>query len=179
MSREKIAIMGYRTLFEGSDIHYSNSGLQITPAKYINGYFMRLWSDAWPCSFRGTHIRSCTRRHSSWTEIWESAPRPTRMPTVFGVWQFCFDSMRQVSTDFLWTPYRPFVLSKTLHHFEAYTRPICYLRLYNQAQLLLMPILTLGKVHIGLQYILISHCPRHSILIRMGARHLTRIFLHT
>ena len=40
MSREKTAIMGYRTLFEGSGIHHSNSGLQITPAKYINGYFM-------------------------------------------------------------------------------------------------------------------------------------------
>ena len=32
--------MGYRTLFEGSGILHSNSGLQITPAKYINGYFM-------------------------------------------------------------------------------------------------------------------------------------------
>ena len=39
MSREKTAIMGYRTLFEGSGIHHSNSGLQIRPAKYINGYF--------------------------------------------------------------------------------------------------------------------------------------------
>ena len=33
MSREKTAIMGYRTLFEGSGILHSNSGLQITPAK--------------------------------------------------------------------------------------------------------------------------------------------------
>jgi len=40
MSHEKTAIMGYRTLFEGSGIHHSNSGSQITPAKYINGYFM-------------------------------------------------------------------------------------------------------------------------------------------
>jgi len=32
--------MGYRTLFEGSSIHYSNTGLQITPEKYINEYFM-------------------------------------------------------------------------------------------------------------------------------------------
>jgi len=40
MSREKTAIMGYRTLFEGSGIHHSNTGLHITPAKYINGYFM-------------------------------------------------------------------------------------------------------------------------------------------
>jgi len=39
------------------------------------------------------------------------------------------DSIRQVSTDFSWTPYRSLVLSKTFHYFEAYTRPICYLRL--------------------------------------------------
>jgi len=40
MSREKTAVMEYRTLFEGSGIHHSNTGLQITPVKYINGYFM-------------------------------------------------------------------------------------------------------------------------------------------
>ena len=40
MSRDKTDIMGYRTLFEGSGIHHSNTGLQITPVKYINGYFM-------------------------------------------------------------------------------------------------------------------------------------------
>ena len=43
MSREKTAVMGYRTLFEGSGIHHSNTGLQITPAKYINGYFMLIF----------------------------------------------------------------------------------------------------------------------------------------
>jgi len=32
--------MGYRTLFEVSCIHHSNSGLQITPDNYINGFFM-------------------------------------------------------------------------------------------------------------------------------------------
>jgi len=39
VSREKTAIMGYRTLFEGSGIHHSNSGLQIKPVRYIDGYF--------------------------------------------------------------------------------------------------------------------------------------------
>ena len=39
-SNEKTSVMGYRTLFEGSGIHHSNSGLQITPAMYINGFFM-------------------------------------------------------------------------------------------------------------------------------------------
>jgi hypothetical protein len=32
--------MGYRTLYEGSGIHHSNSGLHITPNMYVNGYFM-------------------------------------------------------------------------------------------------------------------------------------------
>jgi len=40
MDKEKTAVMGYSTLFEGSGIHHSNSGLQITPDKYINGFFM-------------------------------------------------------------------------------------------------------------------------------------------
>jgi hypothetical protein len=40
ISHEKTSVMGYRTLFEGSGIHHSNTGLQITPALYVNGYFM-------------------------------------------------------------------------------------------------------------------------------------------
>ena len=47
MKHEKTAIMGYRTLFEGSGIHHSKLGLQITPEKYINGSFM-LVSDLTP-----------------------------------------------------------------------------------------------------------------------------------
>ena len=42
MDHEKTSVMGYRTLFEGSGIHHSNSGLQITHM-YINGYFMLLF----------------------------------------------------------------------------------------------------------------------------------------
>jgi hypothetical protein len=40
MSSDKTALMSYRTLFEGSGIYHSNSGLLITPAMYINEYFM-------------------------------------------------------------------------------------------------------------------------------------------
>jgi len=40
MDHEKASVMGYRTLFEASGIHHSNSGLQITHDRYINGYFM-------------------------------------------------------------------------------------------------------------------------------------------
>ena len=43
MDHEKTYVMVYRTLFEGSGIHHSNSGLQITHDMYINGYFMLLF----------------------------------------------------------------------------------------------------------------------------------------
>jgi hypothetical protein len=35
--------MGYRTLFEGSGIHHSNTGLQITHDMYIKGFFLLLF----------------------------------------------------------------------------------------------------------------------------------------
>jgi hypothetical protein len=40
---EKTTVMGYKSLFQGSGIHHSNSGLQITHDMYINGYFMLLY----------------------------------------------------------------------------------------------------------------------------------------
>jgi len=43
MEHEKTSVLGYRTLFEGSDIHHSNTGLQIKHDMYIHGYFMLLF----------------------------------------------------------------------------------------------------------------------------------------
>jgi len=43
MSHEKTSVMGYKTLFEGSGIHHSDQGLQITHDMYINGYFMLVY----------------------------------------------------------------------------------------------------------------------------------------
>ena len=43
MEDEKTSVGGYATLFEGSGIHHSNSGLQITHDMYINGYFMLVY----------------------------------------------------------------------------------------------------------------------------------------
>jgi hypothetical protein len=43
MGHEKTSVMGYRTLFEGSDIHHSNTGFQITHDMYIAGYFLLLF----------------------------------------------------------------------------------------------------------------------------------------
>jgi len=47
MDHGKTSVLVYRTLFEGSGIHHSNSGLQITHDMYINGYFM-LYFDMTP-----------------------------------------------------------------------------------------------------------------------------------
>ena len=43
MDHEKTSVMDYRTLFEGSGIHHSNTGLQITHDMLINGYFNLLF----------------------------------------------------------------------------------------------------------------------------------------
>ena len=43
MDHEKTSVLAYRTLFEGSGIHHSNAGLQITHDMYIAGYFMLLF----------------------------------------------------------------------------------------------------------------------------------------
>jgi hypothetical protein len=43
MEHEKTSVMCFRTLFDGSGIHHSNSGPQITHNMYINGYFMLLF----------------------------------------------------------------------------------------------------------------------------------------
>ena len=40
---KKGAVMAYRTLFEGSSNHHPNTGLQISHALFINGYFMLLF----------------------------------------------------------------------------------------------------------------------------------------
>ena len=42
-AREKGSLMIYRTLFEGFGIRHSNSGLQVTHAAFVNGYFMLLF----------------------------------------------------------------------------------------------------------------------------------------
>jgi hypothetical protein len=43
MDHEKTSVNGYRTLFEGSGIHHSITGLQITHDMFINNFFMLLF----------------------------------------------------------------------------------------------------------------------------------------
>jgi len=52
--------MGYRILFDGSGIHHSNSGPQITHDMHINGYLMLL--------FYITPNRCASVAHTSLTE---------------------------------------------------------------------------------------------------------------
>jgi len=44
MGHEQTSVRGYATLFEGSGIYHSNSGLQITHDMYINGFFMIVYN---------------------------------------------------------------------------------------------------------------------------------------
>ena len=57
MDPEKTSVMGYKTLFDASRIHHSNSGLQITNDTYINDYFVLL--------FDLTPERGVSERHIS------------------------------------------------------------------------------------------------------------------
>jgi hypothetical protein len=43
MSHEKTSVMVYSTLFEGSGIHHSNTGFQITHDMFIKGYFLLVY----------------------------------------------------------------------------------------------------------------------------------------
>jgi len=43
MEQKETSVMDYRNLFERLGIHHSNSGLQMTHAMYINGYFMLIF----------------------------------------------------------------------------------------------------------------------------------------
>ena len=102
MVHEKTSVMGYRTLFEASGIHHSNSGLQITHDMYINGYFMLL--------FDLTPDRSASEGHTSHpdsgnirVELKFSKPLPEPITCIFYL-EFDnsvrIDYARKVSSDF-------------------------------------------------------------------------------
>jgi hypothetical protein len=56
LSHEETSVMGYTTLLNGSGIHHSSSGLQITQDMCIYGYFVTLQSDARSGSIGRTYI---------------------------------------------------------------------------------------------------------------------------
>jgi len=102
MDHEKISVMGYRTLFEGSGIHHSNSGLQITHDMYIQGFFMLL--------FDLTPDRGASEGHTSHpdngnirVELKFAKPLPEAITYIFYLEydnSVRIDNSRTVSTDF-------------------------------------------------------------------------------
>ena len=102
MSREETAIMGYRTLFERSCIYHSNSGLQVTPAKCINGYFTLVFDLTPDLAASEGHISD--RAHGNIRlelKFGEALPDPLvcLLYLEFNN-SVSIDAMRQVSKDF-------------------------------------------------------------------------------
>jgi len=77
MDHEKTAIMGYRTLFQGSGIHHTNSRLQITPDKYINGFFMLVFDMTTYLAASEGHTSNPTNGHIRLElKFWKDLPDP-------------------------------------------------------------------------------------------------------
>ena len=102
MIREKTAIMGYRTVFEGSGIHHLNTGLQIWPAQYINGYFMLVF-DLTP-DLAASEGHTFDPAHGNLRlelKFAKALPDPLVCLLYLGFDNsVLIDSIRQVSTDF-------------------------------------------------------------------------------
>ena len=102
MSLEKTAVMGYRTLFEESGIHHSNTGLQITPAKYVNGCFMLVFDLTPDLAASEGHISDPARGNIR-LEVKFGKALPDPIVCLLYL-EFdssvLIDSIRQVSTDF-------------------------------------------------------------------------------
>jgi len=108
MSRDKTDIMGYRTLFEGSGIHHSNTGLQITPVKYINGYFMLVF-DLTPDLAASEGHTSDPAHENLRLELKFAKALPDPLVCLLYLEYnntVLIDSIRYVTTVFCWTPSR-------------------------------------------------------------------------
>ena len=102
MSREKTAVMGHRILFEGSGIYHPISGLQITPAKYINGYFMLVFDLTPDLAASEAHISDPAHGHIRIEiKFRKSLPGPLVCLLYLEYdGAVLIDAMRQVTTDF-------------------------------------------------------------------------------
>ena len=102
MDQEKTSVMGYRTLFEGSGIHHSNSGLQITHDMYIKGFFMLL-IDLTPDLGASEGHTSHPDNGNIRVELKFAKRLPEPMACLFYLEydnSVRFDNSRRVSTDF-------------------------------------------------------------------------------
>jgi len=102
MNHEKTSVMGYRTLFEGSGIHHSNAGLQITHDMFIAGYFMLLF-DLTPDMGASEGYSSHMDNGNIRLELKFSKPLPDSITCLLYLefdHSIRLDFFRNVSTDF-------------------------------------------------------------------------------
>jgi len=82
MYHEKTTVMGYRTLFEGSGIHQSNAGHQITYDMFINDYLMLLFDLTPDRGASECHIPPRTGQYQGGIEIRQAITRGDQVPAV-------------------------------------------------------------------------------------------------
>jgi len=94
--------MGYRTPFEGSGIHHSNTRHQITPAKYIQSYFMPLFDLTLDLAASEGHV-SDPAHGDIRIEMKFGKPLPDPLVCLLYLEYdsaVLIDALRQVTTDF-------------------------------------------------------------------------------
>jgi hypothetical protein len=102
MDHEKTSVLGYRTLFESSGMHHSNSGLLITHDLYIKGYFMLLF-DLTPDLAASEGHTSPTESGNIRVELKFGKSLPDAITCLFYLEydnSIVIDSIRNVSTDY-------------------------------------------------------------------------------
>jgi hypothetical protein len=102
MGHEKTSVLGYNTLFAGSGLHHSNSGLQVTHDLYINGYFMLLFDLTPDLASSETHT-SPTESGNIRVELKFGTALPDALSCLFYLEydnSIAIDSIRNVSVDY-------------------------------------------------------------------------------
>ena len=102
MGHQKTSVLAYRTLFEGSGIHHSNAGLQITHDMFTKGFFFLLFDltpDMGASGAHASHPESGNLR----LEMKFSKPLPDAI-TILLYNEYdssiTIDSLRNVTTDY-------------------------------------------------------------------------------
>jgi hypothetical protein len=113
--------MAYRTLFEGSGIHHSNTGLQITPDTYINGCFVLLFDLMPDRATSDSHI-SHPDNGNIRIEFKFARALPDAITCLLYLeydGSILIDDSRTLTIDYQWTPDRLYALKRTYIHFSG------------------------------------------------------------
>jgi len=102
MSNEKTSVIGYRTLFEGSGIHHSNSGLRITPKMFTKGFFMLVFELTPDLTASEGHASDSTHGQFSLDLKFRKALREPLVCLLYLEYDgsIIIDALRTVTTDF-------------------------------------------------------------------------------